>query len=308
MSTTAGSTKTKNNLVFKDRYRGTAFKPENVMGYDPDVFYTNGDQDPEKYDNFRLHEFRMGNGKFMEAVDYKRALDSSKLSVFGWFRIPPSDGIIHLVQKYGHTEPRSEGLTAELKPGQKLFSFMSLKNVLTLNLYDKFGAQSQTASVRDETVRDGQWHQIGFSVEPSGICIFVDGLRILHQRTGAGIPTNVYPATFSVGSSSDATFFVSNVTYSVEPMDPIKASAMYNNGQPSDPKILISGLRAWYPFQSNRAVDLMNNAPGVISSGPARQNRKQEKARGKTEMQQMQEIQSMGRFVKKVATPHSFVA
>ena len=297
-STTAGGTKAKakkSGLAFKDRYRGTAFKPENIHG---DV------EDPEKYDSLRLHEFRLGDGRFMEAVDMKRTLEAATASVFGWFRIPPSDGIIHLAQKYGHKEPRSPGLTAELKPGQKLFNFMVLKNTLTMNLYGDKGDVAQTVSVAEENIRDGQWHHIGFSVAPSGVCIYVDGMRILHERTGAGIPTNVYPAAFAVGTPSDQTFFVSNVTYSVEPTDSIKASAMYNNGQPTDPKILISGLRAWYPMQSNRAVDLLGNAPGTIGSGPARKRASPEKAEG----DQFQEVQSMGRFVKKVPVKTTFVA
>lgn len=295
-ATTAGGTKAKtSNLAFKDRYRGKAFKPENIHG---DM------EDPEKYDSLRLHEFKLGDGTFMEAVDFKRVMDAPTASVFGWFRIPPSDGIVHLAQRYGHTEPRSPGLTAELKPGRKLFSFMALKNNLTLHIYGDDGSTTQSVSVEDKTIRDGQWHNIGFSVAPSGVCIYVDGMKVMHQRTGVNIPTNVYPSALAIGNPSDDMFFASNVIYSVEPTDAIKASALYNNGQPTDPKILISGLRAWYPMQSNRAVDLMGNMMGQMGSGAPRRKASPEKAEG----DQFKEIQSMGRFVKKVPLTTSFVA
>lgn len=287
--TTAGKDQTA--LRFKDRYKGGDFQ-EYIKGKG---------WGSEAYDDERLSEFYLGGGRFIETVDFRKALMSPNASVFGWFRVPPTDGIIHLAEMYGHSAPRSEGRDADLRPGQKMFQFLLLRDRLTVHLYSPEGGIAQTVSVSNTTVRDGQWHLLGFTSGKEGVSIYMDGMQLVNQRRSAGIPTNVYPAALSVGKSSDPKFFASNFTFSVSDMGKIKAGALYNNGIPQNPTNIISDLRLWIPMQAGLVSDSTQNSNPVIVSGPKRAEKlMSEKSNA--------DVQSLGRFVKKVKAPTSFLA
>lgn len=283
-ATSAGNELTSKKLRMKDRYR--AGVKENVKA---------AGMGSQAYDDERLSEFHVGSGRSIAVVDYGRKLESANANVFGWFRIPPSDSIIHLFEKMGHTQPRTEGLDLELKPGQKIFQLMLLRERLTLHLFNAAGTVAQTISVMNENLRDGQWHQIGFSIDTrKGVCIFVDGVQLVHQRSSSGLVTDVHPAVFTVGQSSDAKFFASNVTYSTVGLDKIQASSIYNNGIPQDPTLLIPKLRMWLPLQDRLVYDSIGNMEATTKTGPKRA----EKSNG---------VQERGKFVKKVTPPNTFV-
>lgn len=256
----SGATAEPAKVLMKDRYRGGVRENVKARG-----------MGSESYDDERLSEFHLGAGRAIEVIDYGRLLESATAFVAGWFRVPPSDSIVHLFEKTGHSEPRAKGLDAELKPGQKIFQMMLLRDRLTLHIFNSAGTVAQSVSVMNENLRDGQWHLIGFSVDPSkGVCVFVDGALVGHQRITSGLATNVHPVVFSSGQPSDAKFFASNITYSLQATDKIRASALYNNGIPQDPRLLIPKLHMWLPLQNNMVWDSMQNMKASIVTGAKR--------------------------------------
>jgi hypothetical protein len=270
-----GISKTNKAVPFKDKY-----KSENMMivpmqlnppaNYAPDSWQSEGAPFPEKHNRLRLHEFKLGENKEVVFPDIGRSLESSHAAIGGWFRIPTdSKEKITFFSKKGSQTPRVPGGTLELRPGQRIIQLSSQEEHISLKVYNDEGGMAREINARVPNLRDGQWHYISMSVGPRyGMSIFLDGSRLVSDRSAPEIPTNVHPTVFTILENTKPMVFASNVSYFIQEIDPITMSALYNGGSPTDPTIMTPFIRSWIPLQDDNVVDVMGNIRGsIVDSG-----------------------------------------
>jgi hypothetical protein len=270
-----GVSKINKAVPFKDKYRSenmniTPMKLNPPANYAPDSWQTEGAPFPEKHNRLRLHEFKLGENKEVIFPDMGRSLESPHAAIAGWFRIPAdSNERITFFSKKGSQTPRVPGGTLELRPGQRIIQLSSEQEHISLKIYNDEGSLAREISSRVPNLRDGQWHYISMSVGPKyGMSIFLDGLKLVSDRSAPAIPTNIHPTDFTILENSKPMVFASNISYFIQEIDPITMSALYNGGSPTDPTIMTPFVRAWIPLQDDNVVDVLGNIRGtLVNSG-----------------------------------------
>lgn len=243
------------HLAFKNRYRSSIFKNEKMM--------SEVEETGEVHDNLRLHEFKSGEGKYVQVLDHKEAMRSKSQSVMSWFRIDPCDERITLFCKRGHDEPIMDD-QPEFFPFQKIYELVSMKKKLVLRLYGKDGRVNMSLEADAPNHRDTQWHQIGFTTGADA-CIYLDGMKIACRKGVPSLVTAITPVELVVGQGK-CKMHVSNLFLSNDEVSPLHLSATYNDGTPVNPRLVVPGLKIWIPFQSVSLMDMMMNSKPEIRS------------------------------------------
>lgn len=256
-SNAAGKDLKAQHLAFKNRYRSSIFKNEKMR-------MSEVEETGEVHDNLRLHEFKSGEGKYVQILDHKEAMRSKNQSVFCWFRIDPCADRITLFSKMGHDEPIMED-QPEFFPFQKIYELISTKKKLTLQIYGKDGKMRMSLEGDAPNHRDSQWHQIGFTAGKDA-CIYLDGMKIACRTASPSLVTAITPIELVVGESKSCKLHLSNLFVSTDELSKMQASATYNDGTPVNPRLVVPGLKIWIPLQSSALIDMMMNSKTEIRS------------------------------------------